>query len=341
MKAFLSSLPQIFRPKNETTFPSDRSKKLSPAESELANIAAVTDEVFYKFYRPPLMNFLRLFETEIDIYTRLFQSLRLRESVILPSGSDPHIVAERRDAWTYGVFLAALFVDANHWPELLQDRCPWGEDFTSKTGIANRHPLSGFCIALSLVPTAGLTWLWQDAELWTEWVGALLGESRGSGEILRIVHTAVGRKTSKPDQPESRDSSLPQPGMADINEDTIHELKANNENDRDENEIPERICNDPFLDWLKREITAGRIKVDETGLVYQTDAGLLLRSPEIFKRFADEIGEDWHRIQNRFLRRRFHCKRDEGSNIHRLDINGKQVSGILLSKKSVLQMLDL
>ena len=210
----------------------------------------------------------------------------------------------------------------------------------SKTGITDRHPLSGFCIAPSLVPTAGLTWLWQDAELWTEWVGALLGESRGSGEILRIVYTAVGRDISKQDQPESQDSSLSPPGMTDINEDTIRESKANN--DTDGNEIPERIYNDPFLDWLKREITAGRIQIgDKTGLVHRTDAGLLLRSPEIFKRYADEIGEDWRRIQNRFLRKRLHCKRDEGSNIHRMDIDGKQVSGILLPEKSVLQMLDL
>jgi len=306
----------------------------------LALFAAVTDDVFISYYRPPLVRMRQFLGSDSEFYQnvrqRLFKAMRTRGGVILPAGCDPHIVAERRDVWTYGVYLAALFFDMN---QLLNkvDVCPW----TGKKGLSLGNPhLSGLAVAISWIPEAGLAWLWQDQDLWSELIAILSGKAgKGSdSDILRIIFST--EEETLPTTPSqayfdtSTIGNIPAsksfPDEPSINNDEANSGKEMHLNDNKKHSVPTKVINEPFVNWLKEQLENGEIKTGENELVCPTENGWLLKSPDIFRVFTKETDEDWQRAQNRFLRKKLHLKHEDGSNFHR---NGKS-RGILLKKDS-------
>jgi len=73
-----------------------------------------------------------------------------------------------------------------------------------------------------------------------------------------------------------------------------------------------KIQEEDLLNWLREEIEAGHISVDQPGwLVFRINKGLLLKSPGTFHRYEESVGEEWYRVHNRFLPRKLHVKNDD------------------------------
>ncbi len=306
----------------------------------VAEMTAVTDEVFERFYLPTLRILHQISREAFDSnLQRITTVLRLRKGVILPPVADPSMVAERKDRWTYAVFLAACFRGLE--PLLSEE---------------NRHDLGkppSLLLEqreiLALVPPEGHRWLQAEPDLWSEWLNSIEGKSSGTGEIHRLVAAAatccgkVGRRPLSPDYQtkgsnqcvnQKREEthflmSMGAPADKGGNQKEDQEYRGNGpESNRT---IQKKIQDDKFLNWLREEIDAGLVSVDKPdGLVFRINEGLLLKSPEIFRRFGESVGEEWNRVQNRFLRRKHHIKNIDGCNFHRVEVNGEIIQGVLL-----------
>jgi|GEM_PF-2189502 len=337
-----------FRRKSMPEFPAQQLPQLMV----VAEMAAVTDEVFERFYLPSLRNLHQISgEAFIPNLQRIITVLRLRKGVILPPVVDPSTVAERKDRWTYAIFLAVCF---HGWEHLLSEE--------------NRHdlrktpsPLLEQREILSLVPPEGLKWLQAEPGLWSEWLNFIKGKASGTGEVHRLVTAAAaccGKVVRQPSSPhyQAKDSkrcvnqkceethllmSVGAPADREENRKDDQENRANGPESK--RTIQKKIHDDRFLNWLREEIDAGLVSVDQPGgIVFRINEGLLLKSPEIFRRFGESVGEEWNRVQNRFLRRKLHVKNDDGGNFHRVEVNDDLVQGILLPDiPSLLDFLGL
>jgi len=314
--------------------------KLSQDESILAEFAAVTDDIFIDYYRPPLARIRQFLGSDSEFYQnvrqRLFKAMRTRGGVILPSGCDPHIMAERRDVWTYGVYLAALFFDMDQLLNKVKV-CPW----TGKKSLEkiNGNPqLSGLAVALSWIPEAGLAWLWQDQDLWSELIAILAGKSNGAGDILRIIFS-TGEEILPTTPQAYLDASATENDDNKSNSTEVTHLNNNKGWKQASHSVVAKVRNDPFVNWLKEQLENGEIKLGEDELVCPTEKGWLLKSPDIFQVFAKETNEDWQRAQNRFLRKKLHVKQEDGSNFHWL--KDSQARGILLKESNLVEYIGL
>ncbi len=89
----------------------------SPAFSEeikaIQSLAALPEEYYAVFYQTPLENFLAIYQV-IDktlIQQKLngiIKALKMRRSYNLPLGVKPEEIREKKDLWTYAIFVAAL-----------------------------------------------------------------------------------------------------------------------------------------------------------------------------------------------------------------------------------------
>lgn len=96
-----------------------------------------------------------------------------------------------------------------------------------------------------------------------------------------------------------------------------------------------------FLSWLKEGLSCGRIPYNDLGAPVQVaEGGVLLASPLVFKAYGEACGEDWRKVQRRFLKLDLHARTRDGANVHVFDVRGKhrtsRLSGILLPDPSLL-----
>lgn len=327
--------------------------------AQIAEISGVTDDVFNHFYLPSLNRLEEyLGHTENLVQSRIqrvIKALKIRRRIILPAGTEPHLVAEKKDLWTYAVFLSSLFYGIDKDLNKIKVDCPlsggvleYFDDYNELTTVA---------IATSFTPKEGLAWLWNDPFLWNEWLGSLTGMACGSGDILRIVSAAIGQEYVHSSHMNSIAETTPEPSGTDS--DSMSEVvdmqlateqketkiidESDKENKQEVNQTPDKFHKEPFLNWLKDQLQSGSIQPGtESGLIYPVETGWLLKSPEIFHEFTKETDEEWNRVQNRFLRKKLHKKNEEGANFHviSMESTNKKIKGILLGANIVEWLTD-
>ena len=101
-------------------------------------------------------------------------------------------------------------------------------------------------------------------------------------------------------------------------------LKTQNDNDISEDNEP-----DGFMTWLRERLQAGTFEINTPdAVVHVVPEGLLLVSPRTFKQYIGADG-DWHHVQKRFFRGRFHRRNAERTNIIHYKVQGKRRSGLI------------
>ncbi|MCI0666907.1 MAG: TraI domain-containing protein [Methylococcaceae bacterium] len=102
--------------------------------------------------------------------------------------------------------------------------------------------------------------------------------------------------------------------------------------------VPQIQNDDPgqkFLHWLQENIRNRGLTVDSPGSrIYNVPEGMFLVSPAIFKEYVEHTGEEssWDQVQKRFLKLNVHKKTPDGLNVHKHNVNGALLHGILLSE---------
>jgi hypothetical protein len=79
----------------------------------IQSLVALPNEYYSAFYKIPLENFLAIYQV-LDIghiqlkLKRIIKALKIRRSYNLPLGVKPEDVREKKDLWTYVIFVSAL-----------------------------------------------------------------------------------------------------------------------------------------------------------------------------------------------------------------------------------------
>ena len=84
-----------------------------------------------------------------------------------------------------------------------------------------------------------------------------------------------------------------------------------------------------FIEWLRSGVVDGVLEVNTPeAVLHGVEEGLLIISPRVFKKYAGTTGS-WEQVQRRFLRRRFHRRNTDNTNIFRYEVRGKRRTSIL------------
>ncbi|MCC3750832.1 MAG: TraI domain-containing protein [Halorhodospira halophila] len=103
---------------------------------------------------------------------------------------------------------------------------------------------------------------------------------------------------------------------------------------------------DAFWLWLTHRLGRGELAVNQRDarlhVVELEDGshGLLLVSPGIFQDYGREQGQEWQRVQRRFLKKQLHRKAPDGTNIHRYVAKGQrrasELKGVVIPEAAQL-----
>lgn len=88
-----------------------------------------------------------------------------------------------------------------------------------------------------------------------------------------------------------------------------------------------------FLLWIQKNIQNGKLPVDvPNSRIYTVPEGFFMVSPAIFKDFIENTNSQfsWGHVQKRFLKIKLHTKTTDGLNVHRLEMKGRVLYGIVL-----------
>ncbi len=84
-----------------------------------------------------------------------------------------------------------------------------------------------------------------------------------------------------------------------------------------------------FMIWLREGLQAGTFEINTPdAFLHVVPEGLLMVSPRVFKKYIGVDG-NWHHIQNRFFRGRFHRRNTDRTNIIRYKVEGKRRSSVI------------
>ena len=145
-------------------------------------------------------------------------ALALRRGYLLPPDSDPRLVAQKADLWSYAVFSAALChdigkavvdqsvqrYDSDRRPVGLWN--PWRGAMTNTayyriTFVRNRHyglhELVSPCVTQAIIPDAAKEWLGAERDIVSAWIACLSGKTEFAGPLSIIVSKADSISTSK------------------------------------------------------------------------------------------------------------------------------------------------
>jgi hypothetical protein len=86
---------------------------------------------------------------------------------------------------------------------------------------------------------------------------------------------------------------------------------------------------DGFMIWLREGLQAGTFEINTPdAFLHVVPEGLLMVSPRVFKKYIGVDG-NWHHIQNRFFRGRFHRRNTDRTNIICYKVEGKRRSSVI------------
>ncbi|MES9866165.1 MAG: DNA-binding domain-containing protein [Candidatus Thiodiazotropha sp. LLP2] len=82
-----------------------------------------------------------------------------------------------------------------------------------------------------------------------------------------------------------------------------------------------------FCTWLTKGVKTGKLEINNAkAMVHTVPEGLLIVSPRIFRVFAQSVGADYKKVQNKFQRLKINKKTEQGQNIWTYDIKGDRKS---------------
>ncbi|OOC11254.1 hypothetical protein B1A74_01720 [Thioalkalivibrio halophilus] len=141
----------------------------------------------------------------------VLKALQIRRGYVLPPGAEPERLSHEADAWSYGVFSAALLHDVGK-PAVDQEIVlydalgnrlgrwePWLGPMTERPGahwysvryrrgrVHKLHEPVSSLVAHWVLPPEGMSWIAQHQELLQAWIHAIHGHMEDAGALGQII----------------------------------------------------------------------------------------------------------------------------------------------------------
>ncbi len=141
----------------------------------------------------------------------VLKALQIRRGYVLPPGAEPERLSHEADAWSYGVFTAALLHDVGK-PVVDQEIAlydalgnrlgrwePWHGPMTERPDahwysvryrrgrVHKLHESVSSLVAHGILPPEGMSWIAQHQELLQSWVHAIHGHMEDAGALGQII----------------------------------------------------------------------------------------------------------------------------------------------------------
>lgn len=311
--------------------------ELTPLIMAIKQLVAVTDKHFELYYLGPIHEFLVLTQclgkdSARERFSAIIRGLKLRRPLLLPTGVESESIRKSKDLWTYITFVALLLCGIG--PAVLGKSIVIKDSFNDRTPARRWHPLiapiqppqvyrvtgeqdatrySTAYFLPRLLPNACLHWIAQDAKAFNTLSELIVTPNPESllGALLLRAHNIAA---SVPEALQSSDPSINSAQNVNPTESTEHPPSAG-------------IL---FYKWLKNHIkTASSSSLEP--LCFNTNYGLALICPDIFKHYANNNGGAWKAIQNDFLTLEYHAPNPKNNgHYHMLTVPGRGNANTLI-----------
>jgi len=275
-------------------------------------------------------------------------ALALFKKYYLTEENTHHSVEQQR--WIYALFSGSLLqgigklmisykislIDTHHttrlWNQLLgpataNDRY-YNYEWTNNVDAATRQRIT-ILLAQQLMPTAGFSWIAQDAAVLNQWLALLAEDEAAAGTFGAILERAKIIAIQHEIQTILTKSQLFQPDkLTNKLGRFIHTPQDTLTN------VQQLALGAEFVEWLKQELANGNFLINQYPYFMLIPGGLLM-SQLLFKRFAEQHAKYKNEtmIKDAFLALNIHELNTSGNLFSRFEHakNNKMLSGIVVN----------
>ena len=160
-------------------------------------------------------NLPSLLEQALDV---VCSALKIRRSYLLPAGASTEAIAEKKDPWTYAVFVAALCHDLAEsvtnpiitvydsdgigaewepWTRYIDEQGGWYKIDVVFASRRSQPAKANLLLVHRIVSGAGMKWLASDDEALSRWLACLSGDVDDARAIGEIITKAQARSACR------------------------------------------------------------------------------------------------------------------------------------------------
>jgi Putative conjugal transfer nickase/helicase TraI C-term/Putative helicase len=201
--------------------------------NQIDELVGVSGSHFDTYYRPAIYAYAR-FVQQLPVFAAEHQSnprsllermldvvcsaLKIRRSYLLPAGASTEAIAEKKDLWTYAVFVAALCHDLSKlvtnqmitvydsdgigvewepWTRDIDEQGSWYKIDVVCDSRRSQPAKANLLLVHRILPGAGTKWLTSDDETFFRWLACLSGDMDDAAAIGEIVTKAQARSACR------------------------------------------------------------------------------------------------------------------------------------------------